>query len=239
MINSNTFENKAVFNKNAPGLTDYSIHFAKLHSKSISRSIQWFIKRAVIDILGTLIGVILILPIILIVAFLIKLDSKGPVLFKQKRIGRFGKEFYMYKFRSMHVDAESKLGELLKYNQTNECMFKLSNDPRVTRVGKFLRKYSLDELPQLINVLKGEMSLIGFRPPIPIELEKYNSWHYLRFSSMPGLTGPWQVGGRSNITNFNKVVKLEVEYFQNWSLLKDIIILFKTVYVVISAEGAA
>lgn len=199
---------------------------------------QHFIKRF-IEINGTLIGLILISPILAAIALAIKFESKGPILFKQKRIGQHGKEFYIYKFRSMYIDAEERLEELKKYNQTNELMFKMFDDPRVTRVGKILRKFSLDEFPQLLNVLKGEMSLVGFRPPLPSEVTQYKSWHYVRFAMMPGLTGPWQVSGRSKIKKFDDVINLEYEYTKNWSLIKDISILFKTVPVVLFGKDAA
>ncbi len=200
--------------------------------------IQFYIKRA-IDITGTIIGGFIISPLLILIALLIKLDSPGPIFFKQKRIGRNGKEFYIYKFRTMYQDAEERLQELLKYNETNELMFKMKDDPRITRIGKFLRKYSLDEFGQLINVLKGDMSLVGFRPPIPREVENYKRWHHLRFKCMPGLTGPWQVSGRSSIKNFDKVVELEVGYSFNWTLLKDFEILLKTVPVVVFGKDAA
>lgn len=206
--------------------------------ESGNKPIQWLLKR-LIEITGTIIGLIIISPILLGIAIAIKIDSEGPILFKQKRIGKHGKEFYIYKFRSMYLNAEERFEELKKYNQTNELMFKMFDDPRITKVGKFLRKYSLDEFPQLINVLKGEMSLVGFRPPLPSEVEKYQKWHYVRFAMMPGLTGPWQVSGRSRIKKFDDVINLEYEYSKNWSLLKDIKILFKTVPVVLYGKDAA
>lgn len=199
---------------------------------------QFFLKRF-IDITGTCVGLILIFPILVAIAAAIKLESKGPVIFRQKRVGSGGREFYMYKFRSMYMDAEERLKEIQSLNQTNEYMFKMFDDPRVTKVGNFLRKYSLDELPQLINVLRGEMTLVGFRPPITDEVKKYKDWHYLRFSGLPGLTGPWQVNGRSSIKDFDIVVKLEYEYIKNWNILKDIIILLKTVPVVFLGKDAA
>jgi len=205
---------------------------------SKEKPFQILIKR-LIELTGTIIGLILIFPVSVIIALAIKIESKGPVFFKQKRIGKHGKEFYMYKFRSMYIDAEERLKELQKYNQTNELMFKMFDDPRVTKVGKFLRKYSLDELPQLINVLKGEMSLVGFRPPLPSEVEKYQRWHYVRFATMPGLTGPWQVSGRSSIKKFDEVINIEYQYSKNWSILKDIEILFRTLPVVFLGKDAA
>lgn len=202
------------------------------------KPIQSFIKKF-IEINGTLIGILIISPMLLTIAILIKLTSKGPILFKQKRVGQHGKEFYIYKFRSMYIDAEERLEELKKYNQTNELMFKMYNDPRITKVGKFLRKYSLDELPQLINVIKGEMSLVGFRPPLPSEVARYRSWHYVRFAMMPGLTGPWQTSGRSRIEKFDQVINIEYEYAKNWSLAKDIKILFKTIPVILFGKDTA
>jgi len=214
------------------------INTEKIEDIYSEKYIQFCIKR-LIDVLGTVIGGLFISPLLLLIAVLIKIDSPGPIFFKQKRIGRNGKEFYIYKFRTMHQDAEQRLQELLKYNETNDLMFKMKDDPRITRVGKFLRKYSLDEFGQLINVLKGEMSLVGFRPPIPREVENYKRWHHLRFKCMPGLTGPWQVNGRSSIQNFDRVVELEIGYSFNWSLLKDFEILFKTVPVVLFGKDAA
>lgn len=205
---------------------------------SSEKPLQWALKRF-IDIAGTLIGLAIIAPLLIMIAILIKLDSPGPILFKQKRMGQNGKLFHIYKFRTMYEDAEDRLKDLMRYNETNELMFKMFNDPRVTRVGKFLRKYSLDELAQLINVLKGEMSLVGFRPPIPREVENYKTWHHLRFKGMPGLTGPWQVNGRSNVKSFDKVVELEINYNFNWDLMKDVNILFKTVPVVLFGKDAA
>ena len=199
---------------------------------------QIFVKRF-IEINITIFILIIIFPILIATSIAIKLESNGPIIFKQKRIGRHGKEFWMYKFRSMHTNAEKTLKELKNYNETNELMFKMFNDPRTTKIGKFLRKHSLDEFPQLINVIRGEMSLVGFRPPLQSEVEQYESWHYVRFASMPGLTGPWQTSGRSKIKKFDDVVNLEYEYAKNWSLIKDIEILIKTIPVVILGKDSA
>ena len=207
-------------------------------SPSSQKPVQFFVKRC-IDFVGTILGVAVISPLLFTIAVMIKIDSKGSILFKQRRRGYNGKEFYIYKFRSMYINAEEELGELKKYNQTNELMFKMFDDPRITKVGKFLRKYSLDELPQLINVLRGEMSLVGFRPPLPNEVDCYQKRHYIRFSVLPGLTGPWQIGGRSKIKFFDEVIKLEYEYVKNWSLLKDFEILFKTIPVILFGKNAA
>lgn len=205
---------------------------------SNQKSVQLFLKRF-IDLTFSIGGIFITFPLLVFISFAIKLSSKGPVIYKQKRIGKNGKEFYMYKFRTMESDAEKRLKSLKKYNETNELMFKIFDDPRITKIGKFLRKHSLDELPQLFNVIKGEMSLVGFRPPLTNEVANYSKWHFVRFAAMPGITGPWQVNGRSNIKDFEKVINLEYEYINNWSLLKDFKILIKTIPVVLFGENAA
>ncbi|OGI04075.1 MAG: hypothetical protein A2104_00155 [Candidatus Melainabacteria bacterium GWF2_32_7] len=211
---------------------------ARNYSLWLRRPFQWKIKR-IFDLVASIIGVILISPVLVLIATAIKMDSRGPILFKQKRIGLYGKEFYMYKFRSMKQDAEEEFEQIRSMNETNDVMFKMTEDPRITRFGKFLRKYSLDELPQLFNVIKGEMSLVGPRPPLDREMEKYSKWHYLKFATLPGLTGMWQVSGRSGILDFNEVVKLDYQYIDNWDLKLDFYLLLKTIPVVILAEGAA
>lgn len=199
--------------------------------------IQPKIKR-VIDVILSLTSIIVFCPFFLLLIILIKLDSKGPAIFKQLRVGLKGKQFYMYKFRSMVEDAEEKFEQVTDLNYTNSIMFKAKKDPRITKIGKFIRRYSLDELPQVFNVLKGEMSLVGPRPPLPHELKNYKHWHYVRFAKTPGLTGWWQVSGRSNIKDFDKVVSLDYEYIRNWNLLFDLKIILKTIPVVISGNGA-
>lgn len=193
---------------------------------------QWIIKRTS-DLFISFVGIILILPLLIIVTIAIKLDSKGPVIFKQKRIGINKKPFYIYKFRSMVSSAENDYECLKNKNQTNPIMFKIFNDPRTTKIGKILRKFSIDELPQLFNVLKGEMSLVGPRPPLPREVEKYEKWHNVRFSTLPGITGLWQISGRSNIKKFDSVVKLDYKYISNWNILLDFIIVLKTIPIVL------
>ncbi|MCK7516057.1 MAG: sugar transferase [Desulfobacterales bacterium] len=199
---------------------------------------SWKIKRY-FDFFASVFGIVLISPMLIFIALAIKLESKGPVLFKQKRIGRYGKEFYIYKFRSMKCDAEDKIDAIRCFNETNDIMFKMKEDPRVTKVGKIIRKLSLDELPQLINVIKGEMSLVGPRPPLQREVDKYDKWHYLRFAMLPGLTGMWQVSGRYKIKDFNKVVELDCKYLSEWNLALDFILLLKTIPIVLSTKGAA
>lgn len=172
------------------------------------------------------------------VAIAIKLDSPGPVLFSQTRIGRNGRRFQIYKFRSMYVDAEERKKELEKQNEIQGLMFKMENDPRITKVGAFLRKTSIDELPQFYNVFKGDMSLVGTRPPTADEFEKYNQYYRRRISMTPGLTGMWQVSGRNDITDFEEVVALDTRYISEWSLSLDLKILFRTIQVVLSGDGS-
>lgn len=199
---------------------------------------QWIIKRS-IDFTGSAIGLLMLLPFLIVIATIISIESEGPVIYKQKRIGLKGKEFEMYKFRSMRADAEKLLHQLLEKNEIGSGMFKMLNDPRITRVGKWLRKFSIDELPQLFNVLKGDMSLVGPRPPIESELQDYKQWHYFRFATLPGLTGLWQVSGRSRIKEFDQVVEMDYQYIRNWSLWLDFKLLLKTVPVVLFAKDTA
>lgn len=195
------------------------------------------IKR-VMDIAGGLAGMAITLVFLPFVALAIKLNSKGPVFFSQVRIGRNGRRFKIYKFRSMYMDAEERKKELEAKNEMQGLMFKIENDPRITRVGAFLRKTSIDELPQFYNVFKGDMSLVGTRPPTADEFEKYNQYYRRRISMTPGLTGMWQVSGRSDIEDFDDVVKYDLMYIDNWSLKLDIKILFQTIGVVLFGKGA-
>ncbi len=199
--------------------------------------VQIIIKRFM-DIIGGLVGMFFFGLAMLIFGPLTKLDSKGPVLFKQQRIGKNGRVFEIYKFRSMYIDAEERKAELMKHNEMQGQMFKMKNDPRITRIGKILRKTSIDELPQFYNVLKGDMSLVGTRPPTVDEFNNYEPYQRKRISIKPGITGMWQVSGRSSITNFDDIVKLDCEYIDNWSIAKDIKILIKTIWVVIFGRGA-
>ena len=196
-----------------------------------------FIKR-IIDIIGALVGLAITAVLTPFIALAIKLDSRGPVFFAQKRVGKNGRYFKLYKFRSMYVDAEARKEELMAQNEMDGPMFKVEHDPRITRVGAFLRKTSLDELPQFYNILIGNMSLVGTRPPTVDEFNQYDLYYRRRLSIKPGLTGLWQVSGRSDITDFNEVVKLDLEYIDNWSLSSDIRILLMTVWVVVMKKGA-
>jgi len=207
------------------------------------------IKRAM-DIAGSLFGLVLFLPLLLIIAILIKLTSRGPILFRQSRVGQFGQTFTFLKFRSMYADNDCTIHkeyvtQLIAKNNGAESfpangspVYKISADPRVTPVGKFLRRTSLDELPQFINVLKGEMSLVGPRPPVLYEFHAYKLWHRRRLLDVkPGITGLWQVTGRSRVT-FDEMVRLDLQYAQSWSLKLDLLILLQTPRVVLTGQGA-
>ncbi len=204
----------------------------------LRKPFQWNIKRF-IDITASAAGIILISPLLLAIVIAIKKNSKGPALYKQKRIGQYGKIYTMYKFRSMSADAENNIENLQKLNETNEVMFKMQDDPRITKVGKFIRKYSLDELPQLLNVIKGEMSLVGPRPSPIRDYRNYKTHHHFRLATLPGLTGIWQVNGRSEIKSFDQVLDMDFNYIQNWNLALDFSILLKTIPVVLFAKGSA
>jgi exopolysaccharide biosynthesis polyprenyl glycosylphosphotransferase len=194
--------------------------------------------KRLIDIAGALAGLILLFPLFIIIAILIKKeDSKGPVFFKQIRVGKNEKEFHMFKFRSMVSDAEEKLLELLQFNEIEGAMFKMKEDPRITKIGKFIRKTSIDELPQLWNVLKGDMSLVGPRPPLPREVAEYNNYHKQRLLVTPGCTGLWQVSGRNHMT-FEEMVKLDIQYISERSVFFDIKIIFKTIKVLFGTDNA-
>ena len=230
-----------------PGMFDWnnsSLKVESLHgiptivSYSITISALGLTYKKILDILASITGCLISIIIYPIVGLAIKIDSPGPVLFKQLRVGLNNRHFYLFKFRSMVANAESKKSELLKKSEMNGPIFKIEKDPRITRVGKFLRKTSLDEFPQFINVLKGEMSLVGTRPPTLDEVEQYEDWHRRRISMKPGLTGLWQVSGRNKINDFDEVVKLDLLYIDNWRFINDLIILWKTVWVVLARKGA-
>jgi exopolysaccharide biosynthesis polyprenyl glycosylphosphotransferase len=194
--------------------------------------------KRIMDICGGLVGTIFFILIYPIIGLIIKLDSTGPIIYKQKRVGQHGRIFYAYKFRSMCQDADIKKKELIEKNEMNGLMFKLKDDPRITQVGKWLRIFSLDEWPQFINVLKGEMSLVGTRPPTPDEVKDYSPEHLKRLSAKPGITGLWQVSGRNEIKDFEQVVKLDCQYLDSWKISDDFKIIFKTFYVVMKRRGA-
>lgn len=198
---------------------------------------SYFLKRS-FDIVGALIGLILFSPVMLIIFIIMKIkEPKSPFFFSQTRIGKNEKPFKIYKIRTMEVNAESKLSQLMSQNEVKGPMFKMKEDPRVTKVGKVLRKTSLDEIPQLINVLKGDMSLVGPRPPLPREVDEYTDYQKKRLAVKPGCTGLWQVSGRSELS-FDEMVALDLDYIKNQSLWLDIKIILKTIKVMIFRSGA-
>jgi len=199
---------------------------------------QMLAKR-VVDLVGATIALILAGPVMLFVAMLVRFDSPGPVLFRQNRVGRGGRLFKIFKFRTMVAGAEERRDELLERSiYPDRRLFKVIGDPRLTHIGGWLRRTSLDEFPQLFNVLKGEMSLVGPRPPIPSEVELYEAHHYARFDVKPGITGPWQVNGRNRVTDFDHIVALETRYIRDWSLWSDLEILLLTLPAVLRRKGA-
>jgi len=199
---------------------------------------QLLLKRC-LDIVGALVGLGITALLLPFVALAIKLESPGPVLFGQERFGRHGRVFLCWKFRSMFIDAEERKQELMAQNEMNGAMFKIKDDPRITRVGKFIRKTSIDEFPQFWNVLCGEMSLVGPRPlPVSDFKDNHRNWHRKRICVTPGVTGPWQISGRNQIADFDEVVRLDIQYIDNWSVWGDIRIIFKTIWVVLAGSGA-
>lgn len=209
-----------------------------LAAEEVNQNGLYLFMKRLMDIFGALCGVILLSPVFIIVTILIKLeDPKGPIFFKQIRVGKDGKAFGMYKFRSMVTDAEERLNDLLQHNEVSGAMFKMKDDPRVTRIGKFIRKTSIDELPQLLNVIKGEMSLVGPRPPLPREVKEYTSYDKQRLLVTPGCTGLWQITERNNV-GFAEMVELDLEYIRNRNVFYDIKILLKTVKVLLGSNNA-
>lgn len=206
------------------------------HLKSLDAQ-QLLIKRTM-DIAGALVGLLIAAAVFPFVALSINLVDPGPIFFSQWRIGESGRRFRIWKFRSMYIDAEKRKEELRGRNEMNGAIFKIKNDPRITPIGILLRKTSLDEFPQFWNVLKGEMSLVGTRPPTPDEVEQYENWQRRRITIKPGITGMWQVNGRNRIDDFDEIVKLDLRYIDNWNIWLDIRILFKTLWVVLARQGS-
>lgn len=211
-----------------------SVITAAMHQPTVRQRV---IKRAM-DICGSLVGLVLTGLIAVVFGPIIKIQSSGPIFFKQQRVGQNGRRFNIYKFRSMYPDAEARKAELMKANKMSGHMFKMDNDPRIIPIGHFMRKTSLDEFPQFLNVLKGDMSLVGTRPPTVDEYEKYELHHRSRLAIKPGLTGLWQVSGRSDITDFEDVVELDKKYIRHFCISQDIKIILKTVWIVLIGRGA-
>ena len=234
-LNINVFEMEIPVQREIERIGNYyTVSFSpKIHSFK-----QIFFKR-VMDIVGAIVGLLITGIVTVFLAPALLIESPGPLFFSQVRVGKNGRRFKIYKFRSMYMDAEERKKELMSQNEMEGLMFKMENDPRVTKVGKFIRKTSIDELPQFWNILKGEMSLVGTRPPTEDEFLQYEGYHRRRLNMTPGLTGLWQVSGRSDTKNFEEIVAMDVEYIDNWSLKEDIKILFKTVGVVLKGKGAS
>ena len=208
-----------------------------LHVEAPSFTGPTLVVKNAMDRVGAALIMLLLLPVFLVVSLLIVLDDRGPVFFRQERVGRDGHTFGMLKFRTMITDAESVLPQLMAANEAAGPLFKMQHDPRVTRIGRVLRKYSLDEFPQLLNVIRGEMSLVGPRPPLPREVAAYESDTRRRFLVKPGMTGLWQISGRSDLS-WDESVRLDLYYVENWTPLLDVMIMWRTFRVVIRPDGA-
>jgi exopolysaccharide biosynthesis polyprenyl glycosylphosphotransferase len=219
-------------------LSSHAVSDGYLHYQSVGfKPTQMAIKR-MFDIVSSALALWALLPLLLTVAALIKLTSKGPVLFKQVRVGLNGRPFHMLKFRTMVQNAEALKATLAAQNEMDGPVFKMKHDPRITSIGRFLRKFSIDELPQLVNVLRGDMSVVGPRPPVPNEVAKYEAWQRRRLSVRPGLTCIWQVSGRNQIS-FEQWMYMDMQYIDHWSFTKDLQLILKTVPVVLTGHGAS
>jgi lipopolysaccharide/colanic/teichoic acid biosynthesis glycosyltransferase len=217
-------------------LFNLRVHQRRLAGRTVGTGAR--LAKRMLDVVGSLAFLIAFSPLFALIALLVKLEDGGPVLFAQERIGRFGREFHMLKFRSMCLGAEERLRELLAHNHHKEGVtFKLKDDPRITKVGRWLRRFSLDELPQFLNVLRGDMSLVGPRPPVPREVALYSLADRRRLAAKPGLTCIWQVSGRSSI-DFSRQVDLDVQYIERQNFRLDLQLLAKTVPAVLSGKGA-
>ena len=194
-------------------------------------------RKRLLDIFGSLFLLVLFAPLMLVIALAIKLTSRGPVFYTAKRVGRMGRVFDFYKFRSMYVNADSRLKDVMPSNEKDGPIFKMQNDPRMTRVGRFLRRTSMDELPQLFNVFRGDMSLVGPRPPLTHEVEKYSEYAMERLAVRPGMTCYWQIMGRSNLS-FEEWMRLDHKYLEDMSVVTDLMILLKTPIAVLKGDGA-
>jgi exopolysaccharide biosynthesis polyprenyl glycosylphosphotransferase len=215
------------------GIADGYVHYLSMRAKPLQKAL----KRA-FDILASACALIALSPVLVATAVAVELTSRGPVLFRQERVGLHGRPFHMLKFRSMVVNAEDLKAKLMAHNEQSGPVFKMKQDPRITGVGRFIRKFSIDELPQLVNVLRGDMTIVGPRPAVPSEVARYEVWQRRRLSVRPGLTCVWQVSGRNNI-QFEQWMRLDLEYIDHFSLLRDMSLIFKTVPVVLTGSGAS
>lgn len=228
--------NKPVILRKLKDQNDQDMKIINMSFDKKSKLFYFAVKRLT-DIILSLLAIVALSPVMFIIALLIKFDSPGPAIFKQKRVGKDGKEFDFYKFRSMYQNAESEKERLQKLNKKGDVIFKIPNDPRVTKIGAFIRKTSIDELPQLINILKADMTIVGPRPPLPNEVAKYNEYQMQRLLVKGGLTCYWQVSGRSKLS-FEQWVDMDIKYIKEMSLLVDIGIILKTFKAVLECDGA-
>ena len=218
------------------GNEEIEIKYIDSINSNSKRSVYFFVKR-IFDIVSSLCAMIVLSPVFLVTALAIKIEDGGPAVFSQDRVGKDGKLFKMYKFRSMYIDAEDRLSDLAEQNEADGPVFKIKNDPRITKVGRFIRKYSIDELMQLVNVFKGDMSVIGPRPALPNEVEEYDDFARKRLLVKPGLSCYWQISGRSNI-GFEEWMKLDVKYINEMSIITDVKIILLTIPAVLKGDGA-
>ncbi|WP_203621324.1 sugar transferase [Apilactobacillus nanyangensis] len=209
----------------------------RINSRFVEQGKRYLFFKRFLDILVSLLGIIVSLPITIVVMIAIKIEDGGPVFYAQKRIGRNKTEFLIFKFRSMVIDADKVKENLMGQNEIDGAMFKMAEDPRITKVGRFIRKHSIDEIPQLLNVLIGDMSIVGPRPPLPEEVAKYTDYDLKRLCVKPGCTGLWQVSGRNSL-NFDEMVELDMKYIKKSSMLLDLKICFKTIWIMIWPNDA-
>jgi exopolysaccharide biosynthesis polyprenyl glycosylphosphotransferase len=214
-------------------IADGYVHYLSVRSKPMQSAF-----KRLFDIVASFSALVLLSPLLLVFGAIIRFTSRGPVLFRQQRVGRHAKAFHMLKFRSMVVNAEELKAKLMAQNEQSGPVFKMKRDPRITRVGRFIRKYSIDELPQLLNVLRGEMSIVGPRPAVPSEVARYDAWQRRRLSVRPGLTCVWQVSGRNEIS-FEEWMYLDMQYIDHWSFAQDFQLILKTLPVVVTGRGAS
>jgi lipopolysaccharide/colanic/teichoic acid biosynthesis glycosyltransferase len=212
--------------------------FLPAHARTSLRWRLGQVVKRVIDIAGSAIGLVVLMPLLIVIGVLVRITSKGPVLYRSKYLGRYAHPFVGYKFRTMVANADDLKASMAHLNHMHGPAFKIRNDPRVTLVGRFLRKYSLDELPQLWSVFKGDMSLVGPRPPLPEEFEQYQAWHRGKLAITPGITCFWQINGRSDIHDFDEWMRLDLKYIEKWSLWTDFKILARTIPAVLRGHGA-
>jgi exopolysaccharide biosynthesis polyprenyl glycosylphosphotransferase len=209
---------------------------AGVKSETTALSLSRFVKR-ILDITVSAVSLIVLLPLFVVIGVLVKLTSPGPVFYRWRVVGKHGVPFKAYKFRSMYQDADERKAQLLHQNEMQGPVFKIANDPRITPIGRFIRKYSLDELPQLFSVLQGDMSLVGPRPPLETEFRQFAEWQKKKLTVIPGITCLWQVSGRNEIKNFDDWVRLDIRYIEEWSLWLDLKILLRTIPAVILGKG--